>query len=891
MAYSFAGQYGPETYQDIGGKPLVNEPITILLHNTSTLAVLWTDRTKTTHAANPMATDQFGNLKFFADPGLYDVSGNGQILTVTCPVDTGEVLQGDVLGTFGGTLTLENTANVQAIIAGDSGGGGGGGPLSGDVTGPQNATQLQVTSNSRNIVQKIAESTSLTDPQWGGADVNNDWGTAWNAAAAAINSAGSGRLFVPPSAFNFGNSFANPGKPALIYSFMDVRGAGKGATLLQIVPPGSTPIVMNLLQSAAYGQFQADTQPTVDELTLQGVGSFVPPWAYATVNLAGTTNDSITITLPAEVQQAGYTASQIFANGLTTQNGQPVAGGNPGYVMVADQMIGYTGTSGASSTQITLTSCNTQVSAGTFTGACAVNAAHARVYPWNQQGHILAFQASLIHVGRRCRIIGSKGNIAAGAHGIWLTNCPNQNLSGTSLGSTNGHDIEPSRISSVGGFYVAVGPSNSDGRIANFSTSGTEDGYGGILLCAGDWDISHVHNVIPHGIDSPSVVIANSDVVIDDLTNDTGTAPAYRLDQSGHWSKATTLKNLKITGYKWESPGDAVMVAGTGPSQGVPLIQTVAVGGGAANWVTRGKVAEIQTLQGYSYGLEEGPRTPLLNNGSTVALNSATLNAMNTYGMDPFGDTLTVPGGTGPAYTGINRAGGITSGAQAAGATSVVLKTMDFSNNLANALPTSGIAVAWTSTGPVQIPFTSVTGNTTLNLAAALSTYVPGGLAANVLVTINQFTGCSGGSGSVADLTVATSSTRNSGQIQKPMDLSDLGAFTGGSLIGIANLNPSSVIIKSWYIVEPTGSYTAQDHDEVWTTHQVTAPPKYLNSHFRVNNTSALAAVNVNLGGPTFTVAAGSSYEFACDGTTWSALGASQPINAAVTYVAAQTLL
>src|SRR5688572_24823540 len=44
----------------------------VYLPGTSTLATLYTDRTKATPADNPLSTNDLGNLPLFADPGDYE---------------------------------------------------------------------------------------------------------------------------------------------------------------------------------------------------------------------------------------------------------------------------------------------------------------------------------------------------------------------------------------------------------------------------------------------------------------------------------------------------------------------------------------------------------------------------------------------------------------------------------------------------------------------------------------------------------------------------------------------------------------------------------------------------------------------------------------------------
>lgn len=104
VSFSFAGQYGPEDLraQDAGSKLLV-VPVsaTVYLPGTTTLAVLYTDRTKTVVAANPVANsatrntaglDVGGNLLFFADPGRYDVLFGGITYTVSVYPDVADLV-------------------------------------------------------------------------------------------------------------------------------------------------------------------------------------------------------------------------------------------------------------------------------------------------------------------------------------------------------------------------------------------------------------------------------------------------------------------------------------------------------------------------------------------------------------------------------------------------------------------------------------------------------------------------------------------------------------------------------------------------------------------------------------------------------------------------------
>lgn len=71
---TYAGRFGPETLLDGQAVLLPLREVRIVMAGTSTLATLYTDRTKAVEAANPVLTDAKGNLTFFAEPGDYEGS-------------------------------------------------------------------------------------------------------------------------------------------------------------------------------------------------------------------------------------------------------------------------------------------------------------------------------------------------------------------------------------------------------------------------------------------------------------------------------------------------------------------------------------------------------------------------------------------------------------------------------------------------------------------------------------------------------------------------------------------------------------------------------------------------------------------------------------------------
>ena len=85
MSWNYAGRWGADHITDSKGVPLPNTTVHVYLTGTTTPATLYTDRTKTTTVGS-VATDANGNLSFFADPGMYDVTFNGTI-TITVEVE------------------------------------------------------------------------------------------------------------------------------------------------------------------------------------------------------------------------------------------------------------------------------------------------------------------------------------------------------------------------------------------------------------------------------------------------------------------------------------------------------------------------------------------------------------------------------------------------------------------------------------------------------------------------------------------------------------------------------------------------------------------------------------------------------------------------------------
>ena len=85
--FPHAGRWGPEIFMDANQVLMKSKQITVYETGTSTLATLYTSRTKAVTAANPFTTDARGNGSFFANPGEYDIAYAGHEFTITVPID------------------------------------------------------------------------------------------------------------------------------------------------------------------------------------------------------------------------------------------------------------------------------------------------------------------------------------------------------------------------------------------------------------------------------------------------------------------------------------------------------------------------------------------------------------------------------------------------------------------------------------------------------------------------------------------------------------------------------------------------------------------------------------------------------------------------------------
>ena len=123
MAFPLAGLYGPQTVLGQNGTPFVNGSVQVYEADGSTAATLYTDQTMGTGAANPVTTDNFGNLSFYAQPGIYVLATTISSVTTTLAVQVlpwySNISTGAVVESFRAStsVSLSTTpANVVSVV-------------------------------------------------------------------------------------------------------------------------------------------------------------------------------------------------------------------------------------------------------------------------------------------------------------------------------------------------------------------------------------------------------------------------------------------------------------------------------------------------------------------------------------------------------------------------------------------------------------------------------------------------------------------------------------------------------------------------------------------------------------------------------------------------------
>lgn len=545
--------------------------------------------------------------------------------------------------------------------------------------------------NARNLIQVVSESLNLADPVWGSPSGSGDWTVpfynGWLAAAKAAVAYGSARMTLPPptgaSSYNVG--IDNPGTPGLLLGVPNngnavtpglVNGVSDGTTLnpsnknapMSLYGSGrdvtnivaATGMTANGVQDANWGYVGGLTyHPAIDKLTVQRATHQTgnpPPWTFATS--AALSSGSLSVYTGSAFGTSG--SSYATADAWILSN---MVGG-VGYCWVADQLVQYTGYSAG-----TLTGCSIQASSSPYAFGTAPlnNVLHARVWPFNQGGHGVALQASAAYIGEETFVSSFQG------HGVAIMGGGAHSPTGSSWA---GHDINCSRMYGNFWYDVALLGTATDIRLGGGSWHGFFGGnytfpgqnfsdsmYGSILVSGGDAYIKSTHVPGAPGLDVPLLVAAGGDVTFVGMVKDTSTAPAVLLDQTGHWFQPNTIKNVKVWGVQWETPGFSAPQPNPGQlGYTAPLVlRAVAAGQG----VQQGGLGGVSMNFGHESAYQEGPQTAILGGGSSVnfATCPSVINAAAAYGFDPFGNVdsntsiyLTVPGVTGNVgYTNIVR--------------------------------------------------------------------------------------------------------------------------------------------------------------------------------------------------------------------------------------------
>jgi hypothetical protein len=495
----------------------------------------------------------------------------------------------------------------------------------------------------------------LADPIWGGpvTDPAGDWTSAQKAAATFLESIGGGTIVYPAGTLMFGiDNTDAPG--CLLPDKVFHVGGGREATTLQ----AASGMTANLMQTMAYGDATTVTQfPTIDHMTVAhnsgsnddfakvvadaiALASFddygnlsittaQPPnsnsglFNYAPVSGGTKWTDTAVSDQPGLcwvqdtlIQYTGVANPSTYASGQSVTTGDAVnlavesnsgftsTGGtvvivdpiNLGTIIQAYQSLGtnelvcssWTGPSGTLSDSASVTLWQLQVctdySSGDTPASVPLN---AEVKPFNSQGHAIALQAAVARIGSDVHVLDAIGS------NVFLQQ------GGPSADSAYGHDICPSRIENPGRFQIEVGSGVTDGRITGLTGKAGADGFGGILISADDWDISHYHHVVDSAAaDCPAVICAASDVRVTSVVGDTHLCPAMYLDKSGRYS-GNAITDDSFIGYNW-----------TKSSQQAPQTPTVPVVlFRSHNDVSseRGRVDHISSETSYSYGVQNGP--------------------------------------------------------------------------------------------------------------------------------------------------------------------------------------------------------------------------------------------------------------------------------------------
>ena len=121
-SFQYAGMYGPETILDQTGALATGTSVEVYEHGTSTIAQLYTPTvtngietlpvplSSSNYGANPVLTDNLGNLVFWAAPGVYDL-----VFTIQGVQTTKVVVVESDPADLAATVDVSNTFSSGAI--------------------------------------------------------------------------------------------------------------------------------------------------------------------------------------------------------------------------------------------------------------------------------------------------------------------------------------------------------------------------------------------------------------------------------------------------------------------------------------------------------------------------------------------------------------------------------------------------------------------------------------------------------------------------------------------------------------------------------------------------------------------------------------------------------
>lgn len=199
VAYTLAGQYGAEPLLSSAGALLASTPVSVYIHNTTTLAALYTDSSKGTSAPNPTESDSIGNLTFWAQPGLYDLVPSGESsVSVMVPADPADPALADATALQGVPLSATAPTTSQGLL--------------------YNGTDWAPVSDVVNVKAYGATGNGTTDDT---AAINN--------AITACVGAGGGVVYFPPGTYLTSTGISVANTQAAVH----LVGAGEDATIVK----------------------------------------------------------------------------------------------------------------------------------------------------------------------------------------------------------------------------------------------------------------------------------------------------------------------------------------------------------------------------------------------------------------------------------------------------------------------------------------------------------------------------------------------------------------------------------------------------------------------------------------------------------------------------------